>query len=77
MAYIASTGMGWYTQVCGVVKCMKESLLLSVNGAIMSEDLVERLADKLKQRNTNVIESEGSARSEDLGNLTCKHFNKK
>ena len=77
MAHIASTGMEWYRQVCGVVKCMKESLLLSVNGAIMSEDLVERLADKLKQRNTHVIESESSARSEGLGNLTCKHFNKK
>lgn len=52
LARIASTGMGWYRQVCGVVKCMKESLLLSVNGAIMSADLVERLAVKVKQRNT-------------------------
>ena len=51
LAHIASTGMGWYRQVCGVVKCMRESLLLSVNGAIMSEDLVERLTVKLKQRN--------------------------
>ena len=50
MAHIASAGMVWYRQVCGAINCMKVNMILSLNGLIMSEDLVKRLADELKMK---------------------------
>ena len=50
MAHIASAGMVWYRQVCGAINCMKVNMILSLNGLIMSEDLVKRMADELEMR---------------------------
>jgi len=46
MAYIATTGMAWYDQVCRAVTCTKESVILTIVDLIANENLLKRLAEK-------------------------------